>query len=50
LDLEANCQVTEKQTKDNLENEHEHSGIIETPYWNLMLDKRVLRTKEKPIG
>jgi hypothetical protein len=46
--LEANCQVTEKQTENNLENGHEHSRIVETPYRNLMLDKRVLRIEEKP--
>ncbi len=48
MDLEANCQVIEKQTENNYENGHEHSGIIETPYRNLMLDRKVLRTEEKP--
>jgi len=46
--LEANQQVIEKQTNDNLEYGKEYVGLIETPYWNLMLDKRVLITKEKP--
>jgi hypothetical protein len=39
LDLEANHQVTRKQTKDNLENGKEYVGLIETSYRNLMLDK-----------
>jgi hypothetical protein len=39
LDLKANCQVTDKEIEDNLENGEEYAGIIETPYWNLMLDK-----------
>ncbi len=50
MDLEANQQVIENQTKDNFENGKEYVGLIETPYQNLMLDKRVLRTKERPIG
>jgi hypothetical protein len=50
LDLEANQQVIESQTKDNFENGKEYVGLIETPYQNLMLDKRVLRTEERPIG
>jgi hypothetical protein len=24
--------------------------VIETPYWNLMLDRGVLRIEERPIG
>jgi hypothetical protein len=31
----------------NLENGKEYAGITKTPYQNLMLDKRVLRTKER---
>ncbi len=27
LDLEANCQVTGRQTKDNLENGQEYAGL-----------------------
>jgi hypothetical protein len=46
--LEANKQVIEKQTKDNIENGKECVEFTETPYWNLMLDKRVLKTKENP--
>jgi hypothetical protein len=42
--LEANHLVTERQTKDNLENGEEYAGIIETPYRNLMLDRRILKT------
>jgi hypothetical protein len=48
--LEANQQVFEKQTKDNLENGEEYAGLTETPYRNLMLDKQILRTKEKLMG
>jgi hypothetical protein len=31
LDLEANRQVIEKQTKNNFENGKEYTGLIETP-------------------
>jgi hypothetical protein len=37
--LKANHQIIERKTEDNLENGEEYAGIIETPYWNLMLDK-----------
>jgi hypothetical protein len=50
LDLEANWQVIESQTKDNFENGEEHGGLTETSYRNLMLDKRVLRTEERHVG
>jgi hypothetical protein len=30
--------------KYNLENGEEYVGITKTPYWNMMLDRRVLRT------
>jgi len=39
LDLEANWQVIESQTKDNLENGKEYVGLTKTPHRNLMLDK-----------
>jgi hypothetical protein len=39
LDLEANRQVIERQTKDNLENGEEYVGLTKTPYHNLMLDR-----------
>jgi hypothetical protein len=39
--------VIEKQTENNLENGKEYVGVIETPYWNLLLDKRVLIIQEK---
>jgi hypothetical protein len=39
LDLEANRQVIENQTKENLENGKEYAGLTKTPYRNLMLDK-----------
>jgi hypothetical protein len=32
LDLEANRQVIERQTKDNFENGEEYVGLTETPY------------------
>jgi hypothetical protein len=50
LDLEANCQVIERQIKDNLENGEEYARITKTPYQNLMLNKQVLRTKERHVG
>jgi hypothetical protein len=34
--------------KKNLENGEEYVRLIETPYQNLMLDKQVLKTKERP--
>ncbi len=46
--MEENHQGLERKTKDNLENGEEYVEIIETPYWNLILDRRVLRTKERP--
>ncbi len=49
LDLEANRQITEREIKDNLENGEEYVGIIKTPYRNLMLDRQVLRTKERHV-
>jgi hypothetical protein len=48
LDLEANRQVTERQTKDKSENGEEYVGLIETQYRNLMLDKQVLKIEERP--
>jgi hypothetical protein len=47
LDLEADCQSLEGKTKDNHENGKEYVRITKTPYRNLMLDIRVLRTKER---
>jgi hypothetical protein len=47
LDLEENCQVTKWKTEDNVENGEKYVGISETPYQNLMLDKWVIRIKEK---
>jgi hypothetical protein len=32
LDLEANCQGSQKETKYNLENGKEYARIIKTPY------------------
>ncbi len=48
MDLEANRQVIPRLTEDNLENGEEYVRLTETPYQNLMLDSRVLRTKERP--
>jgi len=50
LDLDANQQVIESLTENNLENGEEYVRFIETPYWNLMLDRRVLITKERHAG
>ncbi len=48
--MEANHQVIEQKTQDNLENGEEYVGITKTPYWNIMLDKRVLKIVERPAG
>jgi len=48
--LEANWQVIESQTKDNLKNGEEYARLTRTPYRNLMLDKRVLRIEERLAG
>jgi hypothetical protein len=48
LELEADPQVIERQKKYNIENGEEYVGLIETPYWNLMWDKRVLKINERP--
>jgi hypothetical protein len=45
LELEANRQVIEIQTNDNLENKEEYARLIKTPYRNLMLKRQVLITK-----
>jgi hypothetical protein len=37
--LEANRQIIEHHTKDNIENGEEDERLTETPYWNLMLDR-----------
>jgi hypothetical protein len=49
LDLEANRQVIKRQIEDNIENGEEDARLTETPYRNLMLDKWVLRTKERQV-
>jgi hypothetical protein len=43
LDLEANHQVTKRLTKDNFENGKEYARLTKTPYWNLMLDRKILK-------
>jgi hypothetical protein len=50
LDLEVNRQVIEKQTKNNFKNGEECEGLTKTSSQNLMLDRQVLRTKERPPG
>jgi hypothetical protein len=50
LDLEVNQQVIESHTEENLENGEEYARLTKTPYQNLMLDRRVLRTEERPMG
>jgi len=47
LDFKANQQVIKSQTKDNFENGKEYVGLRETPFQNLMLDRRVLRIEER---
>jgi hypothetical protein len=42
--LEANYQVIESQIENNLENGKEYARLIKTPYQNLMLDRRILKT------
>jgi hypothetical protein len=49
LDLEANHQGIEGQIKNNHENGREYEKFIKTPYWNLMLNRQVLRTKERHV-
>jgi hypothetical protein len=39
LDLEVDHQITKRRTKDNLERGEEYTGLTETPYQNLMLDR-----------
>jgi hypothetical protein len=48
LNLEANRQIIERQTNNNLEYGKEYVGLIETPYLNLMLDKRIMIIEERP--
>jgi hypothetical protein len=48
--LKANHQVPKGEIKDNYENGREYAGITQTRYQNLMLDRQILRTKERPTG
>ncbi len=50
MDLEANQQVIKNQIEDNFQNGEEYVGLIETPYQNQMLDRRVLKIEERPMG
>jgi len=47
LDLEANRQVTKRETENNLENGKLYAGITKISYRNLMFDRRILRIKER---
>ncbi len=49
LDLKANRQGLERKIKNNHENGREYAMITKTLYQNLMLDRQVLKTKEKLI-
>ncbi len=46
LDLEANHRVVERQTKYNLESGEEYVGLTKTTYWNMILDRKVLKTED----
>ncbi len=46
-DLKVDRQVIEIWTKDNYKNGKEYVELIETPYWNMMLDRWIIKTKEK---
>ncbi len=48
LDLKVNHQGLKGKTEDIHENGREYVRIIETPYWNLMLDRWVLIIEERP--
>ncbi len=48
LDLVANCQGLEGEIENNHENGKEYEGITKTPYQHLMLERQVMRTKERP--
>ncbi len=48
LDLEANHQGPKGEIEYNHENGREYARITQTPYQNLMLDRWILRTKERP--
>jgi hypothetical protein len=50
LDLEGNRQVIENQIKYNFENGKEYARLTKTPYQNPMLNRQVLRTKERLVG
>ncbi len=50
MDLEVNCHVIEKKTKENFDNGEEYIRPTETAYWNLMLDKQIMIIEEKLVG
>jgi len=50
LDLKTNRQVIKRKIEENLENGKEYVGINKTPYQNLILDKRILKTKKHMQG
>jgi hypothetical protein len=47
LDLEVDHQVIENQTKENFDNGKEYARLTETPYRNMMLDRRVMIIEER---
>jgi len=49
LDLEADRQVIERRIRENFENGKEYARLTKTPYWNLMLDRWVLRIEERLV-
>ncbi len=49
LDLEADHKVIERWIKENFENGKEYARLTKTPYWNLMLDRWVLRIEERLV-
>jgi hypothetical protein len=50
LDLEANCQILGRQIENDLEDREEFVGLIETPYRNVMLDRRIMQIDERLVG
>jgi hypothetical protein len=46
--LEANHQGLKGEIEDNHENGWGYAGITQTPHWNLILDKQIMKTKERP--
>jgi hypothetical protein len=47
LNLEANHHNPKGEIEDNHGNRKEYVGITQTPYWNLMFNKQILRIKKR---